>query len=165
MQALALWVMGRPLICTCGYVSLWYGNPAGPETSQQLFDWYSFTHVSHGLLFWLVLWLLAPNASFATRLLLAVGLEAGWEVAENTPLIIDLYRQSALALGYTGDSVVNSLADTMAAASGFLLAGMLPVWATVGLVVANEVVLAVLIHDNLMLNIIHLMSPHWALLS
>jgi hypothetical protein len=152
--------MGHPSICECGRVDLWHGNPSGPETSQHLTDWYSYTHVLHGLAFYLLLWLIAPNMPIGQRFALAIGIEAAWEVIENTPLIMERYRQSALARGYFGDSVVNSIADTFAAAVGFVLARTLPVWTSVALVIAGELFLAYMIRDNLLLNILQLLYPN-----
>lgn len=163
VQALVLLAMGSPPICKCGYVRLWYGSASGPETSQQISDWYSFTHVIHGLAFYFFLWLVAPRSSMGLRFALAVGIEAGWEIIENTPLVIERYRQSALAQGYFGDSVLNSVCDSLAAIIGFLLARRLPVAVSVGLVVASEVFLAYMIRDNLLLNIIQLLWPSAAL--
>ena len=159
VQSLVLASMGRLLICACGEVKLWYPNAAGPETSQHLTDWYTFSHFIHGLIFYFFLWLVVPRAPFWVRLGLAVGLEAVWEIVENTPMIIDRYRQSALAEGYFGDSVVNSLADTVAAILGFLFARIVLVWVSVMLLVALEVFVAYMIRDNLTLNIIQLIYP------
>lgn len=133
LQAAALIAMGHPAICPCGTIRLWVGNVASRETSQQLTDWYTSSHVIHGFLFYLLLRLVAPRASIGLRLVLAIGLEAGWEIIENTPWVIEHYRRLALAHGYVGDSVLNSLADTLAAVVGFALARILPVWATIGL--------------------------------
>jgi hypothetical protein len=159
LQAVVLFFMGLPLICACGGVDLWHGNPSGPETSQHLTDWYTFTHVVHGFGFYLLLWLLMPNASFGLRLALAVGLEAGWEVFENTPFVMDRYRQSALARGYFGDSVVNSVFDTLAMIVGFVLARLAPLWGSVLIIVALELFLGLMIRDNFTLNIIQLIDP------
>ena len=159
LQALALVALGRPFICECGHVSWWYGNPSGPETSQQLTDWYTFTHVLHGFLFYLLLWLIAPTAPLRLKLAVVLGIEAAWEIAENSPFIVERYRQSALALGYTGDSIVNSLSDSFATTLGCVLAYLLPVRVSIAAVVAIELFLGYMIHDNLTLNIIHLIRP------
>lgn len=159
LQAIALLAMGHPAICTCGRIDLWHGNPSGPETSQHLTDWYTYTHVVHGFGFYLLLWLIAPRMPVLWRFVIAMGLEAGWEVIENTPFIMERYRESALARGYFGDSVVNSVADTLAAAIGFALARVLPVWSSVLLVAAAELFAAYMIRDNLILNIIQLIHP------
>src|SRR5579862_4662527 len=122
IQAAVELAMGRPAICTCGRVELWYGDIFGPGLSQHLSDWYSFTHISHGLIFYALTFLVAPRAPLWTRLTAALVLEVGWELAENSPVVIDRYRQSALAQGYDGDSVVNSLSDTLFCAFGFAIA-------------------------------------------
>lgn len=159
-QASSLRFMGHPSICTCGYIAWWYGNPAGSETSQHLTDWYTFTHITHGFGFYFLLWLIAPRAPLGLRLALAIGFEAAWEVVENTPFIIDRYRQSALARGYFGDSVLNSVSDTLAAVFGFALARVAPWWISMATVIAIEVFLGYAIRDNLALNIIQLVYPN-----
>ncbi|HZD89499.1 MAG TPA: DUF2585 domain-containing protein [Pseudolabrys sp.] len=166
LQAVVLHAYGQPPICTCGTVRLWAGDVLGPENSQQLLDWYSFSHVIHGIGFYFLLWLVAPRTPVLLRLALAVGIEVSWELIENTPSIIGRYRQQALAQGYVGDSIVNSLSDTCCAIFGFLLARKLPPWGSLALVVALEVFVAAMIHDNLTLNIIQLIHPlpaisHW----
>jgi len=165
-QALIVYAEGHPLICTCGTIKLWVGNVSSEENSQQLTDWYTYTHVIHGFGFYLLAWLIAPRASFGLRFALAIGLEAGWEIIENSPFIIDRYRQLALDQGYFGDSVINSVGDTLAGAFGFVLARALPVWTTVLLAIAMELFVGYMIHDNLTLNIIQLIHPteaisHW----
>lgn len=159
LQALVLSMMGQPPICTCGSIRLWAGTVNGPENSQQITDWYSFSHVIHGIGFYVLLWLIMPRAPVALRFVLAVGLEVGWEILENTPIIIDRYRQQALANGYSGDSVLNSVSDTFLAMAGFVFARLAPVRASVALVVALEIFVAAAIRDNLTLNIIQLIYP------
>ena len=156
LQVLVLFAMDLPVICRCGYVALWHGNPSGPETSQHIIDWYTYTHVIHGFGFYLLLWLIAPRLPFGQRLAIAIGLEVGWEIIENTPFIMERYRQSALARGYFGDSIINSVADTLAAAFGFLLARRLPISLILGLTAAAELFAAYMIRDNLTLNVIQL---------
>ena len=158
IQAGALYAMGRVPICTCGTVKLWHGL-VDSQNSQHLTDWYSFSHVVHGFLFYLFAWLVLPRSSIWLRLVLAVFIEAGWEIAENTPVIIERYRTGTVSLNYVGDSIVNSLGDTLAMMAGFLLAAILPVWLTVALAAALEIGLAILIRDNLTLNIIMLIHP------
>jgi hypothetical protein len=165
LQGAALFALGRPLICECGYVSIWYGNPAGPETSQHLTDWYTYTHVAHGFLFYWLLWLIAPQMPLRVKLALVFGMEALWEITENTPFIVERYRKSALAQGYSGDSIVNSAFDSFATAIGFALARFLPIRLSIAVVVGIELFLTYMIHDNLTLNIIHLIRPSAALIS
>jgi hypothetical protein len=166
LQALVLLALGQPPICTCGTIKLWTGDVSGPENSQQLTDWYTYTHIVHGFVLYFLLWLIAPRMPIGLRFVLAVGLEASWEMIENTPFIIDRYRQSALAQGYVGDSIVNSVFDTLAGAFGFVLARILSVWSTVVVMVVMELFVGFMIHDNLTLNIIQLVHPsaaisHW----
>ncbi|MBS0548196.1 MAG: DUF2585 family protein [Proteobacteria bacterium] len=147
--------MGRVWICTCGTIRLWVGDIWSDELSQQLFDWYTASHIVHGILFYAVLRLALPRAPWPVRLAIAVGIEAAWEIAENSPFVIEAYRQQALAAGYTGDSILNSLMDTVSMAAGFTLARLLNWRATVALVLVLEIGAAVLVHDNLTLNILN----------
>ncbi|MGE0766091.1 MAG: DUF2585 family protein [Hyphomicrobiaceae bacterium] len=163
IQIAGLVAMGKPWICNCGHVAVWYPNATGPETSQHIADWYTYSHVLHGLGFYFLLWLIAPRAPLGLRLVAAVGLEVGWELLENTPMIIERYRQGGLAQGYFGDSIVNSVSDTIAAIFGFFIAAVLPVWLSIALVIACEAFLAYTIRDNLLLNIIQLIHPSEAL--
>ncbi len=150
---------GRLWLCSCGRFRLWLGDAWGSETSQQLFDPYSFTHVLHGFAFAGLLALLAPKLSARWRLTLAVALEALWEIVENTRYVIDRYREATAALGYTGDTVVNSLGDIAACALGFAAAARLGLARSVLFFVLVEAALLVTIRDSLLLNIVMLVYP------
>jgi hypothetical protein len=152
--------MGGHPICTCGTVDLWVGARDSPKTSQMLTDWYSFSHIVHGLLFYAALWLVARRAQVRWRFLGALVIECAWEVIENTPLVIDRYRATTAALGYSGDSVINSVSDILMMCLGFLIARKLPVWATVGLIIVLELIPLFAIRDNLTLNIWMLLAPN-----
>jgi hypothetical protein len=151
--------MGRNPICTCGTVELWVGARDSAKTSQMLADWYSLSHVVHGLLFYAGLWLIAGRWPVEWRFLTAMLLEGAWEVTENTPLVIDRYRSTTAAIGYTGDSILNSMSDIIMMALGFLIARKLPIRATLLLLIALEVVPLVAIRDDLTLNILNLIVP------
>jgi len=159
LQALALFLMGQPLLCECGIVKLWEGVVLSSGNSQHLTDWYTPSHIIHGLLFYLGLWFFFPKTPVAFRLMLAVGIEIAWEIIENTPWVIDRYREQALAQGYVGDSVINSVSDTLAMAGGFFLAWRLPVWFSIALVIGFELLVGYVIRDGLTLNIIQLLWP------
>lgn len=154
VQALVLYLFGQPAICECGYVKLWEGVVLSSGNSQHLTDWYTFSHIIHGFLFYLALWFWFPKMPIATRLLLALAIEAGWEIVENTPWLIEHYRQQALAQGYVGDSILNSLMDTLAEGLGFLLAWRLPVLLVVALGMGMELFVGLSIRDNLFLNVL-----------
>ena len=155
----ALFALGQPWISASGQIQLWANNPLSPETSQQIADWYSLSHIVHGLLFYAGLRFCCPRLPLGLRLLLAMGIEISWEIAENTPMVINAYRQQALAIGYTGDSILNSLMDTLMMALGFLFASRAPVWAGIALGLGLELLAGVAIRDNLTLNILNFLYP------
>jgi hypothetical protein len=159
VAAALLLAMGRNVWCTCGSFALWHGDAWGPENSQHLADPYTFTHVTHGVLLYLLLRLVSPGLPAGARFLLCVAAESAWEVLENTDWVIDRYRVATMALGYYGDSVLNSVGDILACAGGFGLASVLPTRVTVAGVVLLEVALLLWIRDSLLLNVVMLLHP------
>jgi hypothetical protein len=159
IAAFILHAMGQPLICRCGTVRLWQGDVTSAENSQQLVDWYSPSHLIHGLLFYGLLWLVARRVPLSLRALIALLFESGWEILENSPIIIDRYREATISLGYRGDSVINSMSDITFMLIGFALAARLPVIASVVLALLLELTVGYVIRDNLTLNIIMLIWP------
>jgi Protein of unknown function (DUF2585) len=151
--------MGRVLWCRCGTIKLWHGVVQSAENSQHISDWYTFSHVIHGLAFYWILSLAARRWPVGRRLVAATLVEGVWEVIENTPLIIDRYRAATIAFDYYGDSIVNSVSDMGAMLLGFWVARRAPVWVSVVLAVGFELFVAAVIRDNLTLNIIMLLYP------
>jgi len=150
---------GRTPICKCGYVKLWWwGEKGAPEESQHIFDIYATSHVLHGLIFYFLLWLISRgHLSVWARLVIAVLVESGWELYENSNYLINRYRLAGY--DYSGDSIINSVADIVSMVTGFLIASRVPAWVSVLLLIATEVIVAILIRDNLLLNIINLIHP------
>jgi hypothetical protein len=160
-----LFAMDRPPMCTCGTIKLWHGVVQSSENSQHIADWYAPSHFTHGLLMagaaWLLWrkWRLFGGAPAAYALPIAVVVEAAWEIAENTPLVINRYREATISLGYTGDSIVNSAADIGWMTLGFLVALRLPWRASVALGLFLELLALAVIRDNLTLNVLMLLWP------
>jgi hypothetical protein len=160
LHAVLLYFMGQPLMYEGGYVKLWHGaSVLTPENSQHFSDWYTLSHIIHGFLFYAGLTLVFPRLSVGTRLLMALAIESGWELFENTDMIINRYREQALAQGYFGDSIVNSTGDMLAALVGFLVAWRLPIIVSILMVILLEAVALFAIRDSLTLNIIQLIQP------
>lgn len=160
-----LLAMGRVPVCTCGTIKLWWGEVQSAENSQHILDWYSFSHVIHGLLFYFFAWLLWQHWGLLGgkprrwALPIAVAFEGLWELLENSPLIIDRYRAVTISYGYEGDSVVNSLSDMSCMALGFWIASKLPWKASAALAVGFELFTLAMIRDNLTLNVLMLVWP------
>ena len=160
-----LLAMGRPPICTCGTVKLWQGAVQSAENSQHITDWYSASHLIHGLLFYFFGWVLWTRwRVFGGRparyaLPIAVAFEGFWEILENSPMIIQRYRETTISLGYVGDSIVNSMSDVGWMLMGFSLVSRLPLWVSIALAIGLELLTLILIRDNLTLNVLMLLWP------
>ncbi len=159
VTAMVLLWMGRAPFCECGYVKFWHGETVSSENSQHIADWYTPSHILHGLVFYAFLWLILRRASLGSRLVIATAVEAVWEIAENTDAVIQRYREATIALDYYGDSVLNSVADIAWMWVGFVLARVLPVWASIVLFIAAELFVGWMIRDGLTLNVIMLLAP------
>lgn len=154
-----LWSQGRVWWCQAGDYSPWAWNIWSTHNSQHLIDPYSFTHILHGVLeFWLI-GLVFRRVPLAWRLVIAVMIESTWEVAENSTFVIERYRAATISLDYFGDSIINSLSDITACATGFAIAYRLRFWKSLGLFLATETVLILWIRDSLLINIVMLIYP------
>lgn len=154
-----LLAMGRAPICPCGVVRLWEGDAFGPGNSQHLTDWYTPSHLIHGFIFFALARAAVGPRAIGVRLLMALAVEAAWEIVENSPAIIERYRAATVSLHYAGDSVLNSVSDIAAMTVGFALAARLPVAATIALAVVFELLTGALVRDNLTLNVVMLLHP------
>jgi hypothetical protein len=150
---------GRMFICSCGHFAVWTSDTCSSNTSQQLLDPYSFTHVLHGFLFFWLIALLFRRMNSSWQVCLALLLEGAWELFENTRFVIDKYRTETAALGYTGDTIVNSLGDLTCAFAGFMIARSLGLRRSLIVFVVVEVVLIVWLRDSLLLQILMLVHP------
>ena len=155
VQAITLHLLGRVWVCECGTIRLWVGDMHSSELSQQILDWYTPSHIIHGMIFYGLLHLALPRTPVLLRLAIAVGVEVAWEIAENSPPVIAEYRKQATAASYVGDSILNSLMDTVSMMTGFALAFLLPWQVTLALAVIAEITTGLLVHDNLTLNILN----------
>jgi hypothetical protein len=161
LHAVILLAMGQVPICECGFVKFWHGATGTSEGSQHISDWYTFSHIIHGFVFYFILWLINKKLKlpFGTLLIIAVLVEAGWEIFENTDFIINRYREVTISLDYYGDSVINSVSDIVWMVVGFIAARKFPLWLSIALIIAMEAFVGYYIRDNLTLNIIMLIYP------
>jgi hypothetical protein len=159
LMVVSLRAEGRMFLCTCGHFALWTSDTCSSNTSQQLLDPYSFTHVLHGFLFFWLIALLFRRMTSGWQVWLALLLEGAWEIFENTPFVIDKYRTETAALGYTGDTIVNSFGDLLCAFAGFMIARKLGLRWSLIVFVLVELFLIVWIRDSLLLQILMLLRP------
>lgn len=159
VQAGTLFLLGQPAVCECGTIKLWENVVLSPGNSQHLADWYTFSHIIHGIIFFYAIRYFLPRLCWKAWLPIAIAVEAAWEMFENTPMVIDHYRQQALAQGYTGDSILNSISDTLAMVLGFFLALRLPWWLVLALAFAFEAFTIYMIRDSLAFNILGFVAP------
>lgn len=151
--------MGQPCLPSSGLVC-WYGDTEGPGNSQNISDWYTFTHILHGFIFYFITYglrVLLPVVTVNYGYLIALSTAVTWEIVENTPCVINRYRQTAVAAGYNGDSVINSFCDSLACTLGFWISHFTPWWIILILALAEEILLGIIIRDNLIMNIIQLL--------
>ena len=159
LMIVLLRAQGRLLLCACGQFEIWTSDTCSANNSQQLFDPYSFTHVLHGFLFFYLVVLVFRRLARGWQVVLSLALEAAWEVFENSSFVIERYRTATAALGYTGDTVVNSIGDLACALIGFLIARQVGIRVSLILFVLFELILVLWIHDSLLLQILMLVWP------
>lgn len=164
--AILLRTQGRLWFCECGQIFLWVSGAWSSNTSQHLFDPYSFTHFLHGFLFYWLILLIFPKFSREWQLWIAVAMESGWELIENSSFIIERYRETTAALGYYGDTIFNSFGDVLSCGIGFAVARTLGLTRSLIVFLLIEAVLLFWIRDSLLLNILMLIYPldsikHW----
>lgn len=159
VSVVVLRTQGRRWWCACGNKFPWWDDVWSPHGCQHVFDPYSFTHVLHGVVLFGLLALIGARLPLAWRLFIAVLLEAVWEVFENSSYVLSTHRAGTAALGYVGDSILNSLGDIAACAFGFILARRLGLRGSVLLFVVTEIVLLVWIRDSLLLIVVTSIFP------
>lgn len=159
LAVVSLNIQGRVWWCRAGDLSPWTWNIWSTHNSQHIIDPYTFTHVLHGVLEFWILGLIFRKMPIAWRLTIAVAIECIWEVAENSNTVIERYRAVTISLDYFGDSIINSLADILSCATGFLIAYKLRFWLSLAFFLLTEIALMLWIHDSLIINIIMLIYP------
>lgn len=166
LAAMVLASQGRVLWCQAGDYLPWSFDIWSTHNSQHLLDPYSFTHMLHGVAEFWILFLLFGKVPVRWRFVIAVAIEACWEIAENSTFVIERYRAATISLDYFGDSILNSLSDITFCATGFVVASKLRFWRSLILFAATETILVLTIHDSLLINILMLLYPidavkHW----
>jgi hypothetical protein len=159
LSAILLAAMGRPFACPCGEVLPWYGAAGGRGNSQHLADWYSLLHLTHGALNWLVFYLTSRHWPYGWLVVMGVLMAAGWEIAENTPWVIDSFGPAPSGATYQGDSILNSLSDLLFATAGYVAAMHLDWKRIAALVIAIELLVGVAVRDGILLGSLGMVAP------
>ena len=154
-----LFQWGQPLICTCGYVQFWVGSVFSSGNSQHIADWYTLSHVVHGLLIVLLGRILLPTWSSQSLLVIAVVTGVAWEIIEHTDWVLNRFRAATLYQGYFGDSVLNAVFDYLWMLAGFFLARSISTAAIVGLILCLELTAAIVARDCLTLTTLMVIYP------
>jgi len=154
-----LYAWGQPLICTCGEVKLWIGSIYNSGNSQHIADWYTASHILHGVLIVLVGRLVFPRVGFGPLFLTAIITGVGWEVIEHTDFVLDAFRATTINQGYHGDSVLNAVADYIWMLGGFFVAYALRTPIVLGLVAVLELSAVFIARDSLALSTLMLIYP------
>lgn len=156
---LTLWAWGQPLICTCGDIKLWVSSIFDSGNSQHIADWYTLSHILHGVLIALLGRLIIPSMGFNGAYLIAIVTGIGWEVIEHTDWVLDAFRATTINAGYLGDSVINAVSDYVFMMAGFFAAYALSIPLVIFGVLALEITAGIFGRDNLTLSTIQLVAP------
>ena len=154
-----LYLWGQPPICTCGEVRFWVGSVFSSGNSQHIADWYSLSHMVHGMLVVLVGRWLFPRVGLATLYLVAILTGVAWEIFEHTDFVLDRFRATTLYQGYIGDSVLNAVCDYLWMLLGFFIAHKAGQRLTLLFVVILEITSALTARDSLALTTLMVLYP------
>lgn len=163
IAAITLNFQGRVWWCEAGDYVPWSWEIWSRHNSQHVLDPYTFTHILHGVAEFWIISLIFRKVPLAWRLAIAVGIEGTWEVVENTNTVIQRYREATISLDYYGDSIINSISDMIACATGFMIAYKIRFWRSLALFLLTEIILVLWIRDSLLINILMLFYPIEAL--
>ncbi|MFN9720577.1 MAG: DUF2585 family protein [Planctomycetota bacterium] len=159
ITTVVIWLMGQPVWCKCGSPAIFSWNIWSSHNSQHLIDPYTFSHVQHGFVFFWMLLPLNRRLSPSQCFFLALLLECGWEILENSPIVIQRYRTATISLDYLGDSVLNSAGDIVACLIGYEVASRIRLRWSIVMFVVIELLLMLTIRDGLILNVLMLLAP------
>ena len=156
---LVLWALGQPLISLSGQVRLWVNETWSSENSQQIADWYTLSHITHGFLVALAGRALGRHVPWGVVIAFAFVTGVGWEIIEHTDMVLDHFRGQTIYQGYVGDTVLNAVCDFLFMWGGFLLGAVLPVGVILALILVMEVLSALIARDSLVLTTIRVVHP------